>query len=101
MSQNNSIIKSLITNSYNGSYEATVDGYVVVGNFNADGNKILSNVTGTVKVGDVIVATFNAYKNGDNFRYNFSDITDITLLSEIATAVETVIDTLITELAAN
>lgn len=101
MSQSNSIIKTLNANSYNGSYETTVDGYFISGNFNTDGNKIISNVSGTVKSDGVVVASFNAYKNGDNFRYNFSDISDITLLSSIASAVETVMETLVAELAAN
>ena len=91
MAQNDSVIKSLTANSYSGEYETVVNGYATEGSFNTTGDKELNNIRGSVSSNGVFVASFNAYKNGDSFRYSFSDVSDITVLMAVATAASTAI----------
>ena len=96
---NAKVIKSLVAGNYNGTYEATEGGYKVAGSFNTDGQKNMNNISGSVKAGEVQKATFNAWKNGDSYRYSFNDVSVISELSAIATAVEAAVAAVVSELA--
>ena len=102
MAQNNneSVIKSLSANSYTGTYEAVSNGLSVSGNFNTNGEKVINNIRGRVLNGDAIVLSFDAFKNGANYRYNFSDVADISQLPAAAAAIAAVIALVEAELAA-
>ena len=96
----NKVIKSLNPTNYNGTFEAAVEGYKVSGNLSTNGQKVLSNVSGSVKSGETIVANFNGYSNGPQgkIRYDFRDVTDLSQLSAIASAVSSVVTEIETEL---
>ena len=82
------VIKSLTAGNYNGTYEYNGATYKVGGSFNTDGNKVMNNISGSIKAGDAIKANFNAWRNGESFRYSFNDIIDVSELSAIAAEVE-------------
>lgn len=96
----NKIIKSLNAQSYNGTYETTVNGMVVAGNLNANGKKEANSIYGTVKNGENVLADFNAYRNGDDFSYNFNEIHDIESLPVVAVAIKEVVAAIQEELKA-
>ena len=98
MATTSKVIKSLVAGNYNGTYEATEGSYKVAGNFNTDGQKKMNNISGSVKAGEIQKATFNAWKNGETFRYSFNDIQDISELSAIATSVEAAVSAVEAEL---
>ena len=83
----NKVIKSLVAGNYNGTYEYNGATYKVGGSFNTDGNKVMNNISGSVKAGDAIKASFNAWKNGEQYRYSFNDILDVAELPEISAEV--------------
>ena len=84
----NKIIKTLNAQSYTGNYEASIGGNVVSGTLNTDGKKELNNIYGSVNEGDKLLANFNAYRNGEEFSYNFSEIHDIEALPAIVAAIK-------------
>ena len=92
------VIKSLTAGNYNGTYEYNGATYKVGGSFNTDGNKVMNNISGSVKAGDAIKANFNAWKNGESFRYSFNDIQSIEELSAIASEVEAAVQAVVAEL---
>ena len=82
------VIKTLVAGNYNGTYEYPGTNYKVAGSFNTDGNKVMNNISGSVKAGEVQKANFNAWKNGDQYRYSFNDIVEVSELAAIAAEVE-------------
>lgn len=82
------VIKSLTAGNYNGTYEYNGATYKVAGSFNTDGNKVMNNISGSVKAGDAIKANFNAWRNGESYRYSFNDIVEVSELAAIAAEVE-------------
>lgn len=104
MATTSKVIKSIVAQNYNGEYTVdknnvpAVEPYTISGNLNADGRKKLSNISGSVKNADAMKATFNAYRNGNDMRYNFNDVTDIAELSAIATAVKVAVEAVVEEL---
>lgn len=99
MATNSTVIKTLTANAYNGTFEATVNAFKVEGNFNTDGAKVIRNINGTVKQSNNPVLSFSAYKNGDTYRYNFSDIADLSVLVNAASAIGTAITAVEEELS--
>ena len=97
---NAKVIKSLNAQNYTGSYEVSGEVYKISGSLNADGQKKLNNISGSVKKGDAMVLTFNAWKNGENFRYNFNDVQDMEELSEATNAIKAAVEAVEAELAA-
>ena len=83
----NNVIKSLNATNYNGQYEYKGSSYNVAGGLTTDGSKFLNNINGSVKAGDALKANFNAWRNGETFRYNFNDVVDVTELATIAAEV--------------
>lgn len=96
----NKIIKKLNAQSYSGDYETTVDGKVISGTLNANGKKELSSIYGLVKEGDNQLANFNAYRNGEEFSYNFSEIHDIEVIPSIVVAIKETVAAIQEELKA-
>lgn len=75
-------------NSYNGQYEGTESGFVVKGSVSADGQKLISNISGTALEGNVPVVNFNAYRSGEGLSYNFNDIQDFTKFIQAVPAIQ-------------
>ena len=83
------VIKNLDPQAFNGNYAYEGENYKVEGNLTTNGQKVLTNITGSVKAGDVFKANFNAYQMGEGqMRYNFTEIQSISELAAIASEVE-------------
>jgi hypothetical protein len=99
MAKNNSIIKTLAANSFSGTFEAPVDSLTVEGNLNTNAQKVLSSVNGRVKnASGLQLLAFNAFKNGESFRYSFSDISDLSVLPSASAAIASALSALQAEL---
>ena len=83
----NKVIKSMNATNYSGQSEYVGANYKVAGGFSADGNKVMNNISGSVRAGEIQKANFNAYRNGGQYMYNFSDIVDVSELAAIASEV--------------
>lgn len=83
------VIKDLQPTGFTSPYAYEGENYNVEGNLAADGKKVLTNITGSVKAGEVFKANFNAYQMGEGeMRYNFTEIQSISELAAIASEVE-------------
>lgn len=92
------VIKSLTAGNYNGTYEYNGATYKVAGSFNTDGNKVMNNISGSVKAGEANAANFNAWRNGEGYRYSFNDVQNIEELASIASDVEAAVQAVVAEL---
>lgn len=81
-------IKSLVAEGYKGQYESIVGELKIEGSFSTDGEKKLNNVSGMVMKDTERQAGFNAYRQGEDFRYNFSEIKDLDDMAAISEAVK-------------
>ena len=92
MATNKTIIKNMNAQGYNAQFESTIDGYAISGSLSTNGQKQLSNINGSVKQGETVKGSFNAYRMGaDQFRYNFSDISDLDTMESLSAAVKAVV----------
>ena len=83
------VIKNLQATGFNSPIAYEGENYNVDGNITTDGQKVLTNISGSVKAGEVFKANFNAYQMGaGQMRYNFTEIQSISELAAIASEVE-------------
>lgn len=99
MANENKVIKSLSAQSFNGQFEVIGEVYKVSGNFNTDGQKKLTNISGQVQKDEIMVGSFNAW-GSDKMRYNFNDIQDIEILPELSAAISSAVAAVDAELSA-
>lgn len=93
------VITSLTPNSFNGAFETIVSEYSIAGQFNTNGDKVLMNIGGAVRLESALIVSFNAYRNGESFRYNFTDISDLSALATVAPMIASVVASVIEELS--
>ena len=98
MANNSKVIKTLVAGNYTGTYEAAQAPYTISGTVNTDGQKNLQAINGQVKQGQAPKASFTAYKSGEKFIYNFSDIQELSEMSAITEAVESAVAQVVAEL---
>lgn len=83
------VIKNLQPTGFNSHIGYEGENYNVDGNITTDGKKVLTNISGSVKAGEVFKANYNAYQMGEGqMRYNFTEIQSISELAAIASEVE-------------
>lgn len=93
-------IKSLTAENYRGQFESEIGQLKIEGSFSANNEKKINNLSGAVTQGKNRVAGFNAYRQGDKFSYNFSEVNDLDSLAQMSAAVKEAIEEL-PELVAN
>ena len=81
---------------------ASVEPYTLRGSYGTDNDGNLFNVNGgTVLNGETVKANFNVNVMNGQFRYNITDVTDMSELGAIGAAVEATVEKLAAELSSN
>ena len=79
---------------------AAVEPYTVLGSYGTDNDGNLSNVNGgSVLNGDTMKANFNVNVMNGQFRYNITDVTDMSELGAIGAAVTATVEKLAAEIS--
>lgn len=93
------VIKDLQPTGFASPFGYDGKNYTVEGQFTADAQKNIENITGCAMVDGVLRANFNGVRiSKEKMRYNFTEIQDLSELANIATEVDSAVKEIETEL---